>query len=645
MTVRGIDLGGEPGVPAALTRASALYDAGATPLATLQEGMKGLLLIKLAPRLTRGLVKPGFVVVFVPELWLRAAATDTAKLRLTVGGRSTGDPEDAALVHTTFREAGQPFDVAMARRSVQGAAVVMPWIILAAGLVLAALAGALGVNAAKRARAQDELDRIFTLSLDLIAVADFDGHITHVNPAVEHILGYTEEEFRARPYLDLVHPDDRERTAAEAAAIGRGKTTLAFENRYVRKDGSYRVLEWTSTPVVEDGLMYAVARDVTERREAEAELGRLADEQAALRRVATLVARGVPAAEVFSAVAEEVRRLLDAEATWIARLASDGTMAIVASSGTVTDEVPVGTRLKLEPEMALTRVVRTGRSARVDDYDHAPESLSRRARRVGIGCTVAVPIVVEGSLWGSIAAGTERERFPDDAEQRMEEFTELAATAIANAESRSELAASRARVVAASDEARRRIERDLHDGTQQRLVSLALALRAAEADVPPELDELRVELSRTANGLADAVEDLQEISRGIHPAILAEGGLAAALRGVARRSAVPVELDVRTDDRRLPERVEVAAYYVVSEALANAAKHAHASVVRVDVAADASTLGLVIRDDGVGGADLTRGSGLVGLSDRVAALGGRLVIASPAGLGTMLHVTIPIDGG
>jgi PAS domain S-box-containing protein len=612
--------------------------------------MKGLFLIKLAPRLTDGVVKPGFVVVFLSELWLRAAATSTAAmLQLTTGGHSpaptAGDPEGEAVVHNSFTEAGQRFDIAMPRGSVAGAAAVLPWIILAAGLILATLAGALGRNAARRARAQDELDRIFSLSGDLIAVADFDGHFMRVNPAVEQILGYTEEEFLARPYLDLVHPDDRARTAEAAAAVGEGEPIRAFENRYLRKDGSTRVLEWTSRPVVEDGVMYGVARDVTERREAETKLTRLADEQAALRRVATLVARGVPAAEVFSAVAEEVGQLLDAEATSIGRLASDGTMAIVASSGSARNEIPVGTRLKLEPYMALSRVVRTGRAARVDDYSQGPELLSQRVQRLGIRSTVAVPIVVEGSLWGSIAAGTERERFPDDADQRMEEFTELAATAIANAESRSELAASRARVVAASDEARRRIERDLHDGTQQRLVSLALALRAAEAGVPPGLDELRGELSRTATGLADAVEDLQEISRGIHPAILAEGGLGKALRGLARRSAVPVELDVRTGDRRLPEPVEVAAYYVVSEALANAAKHAHASVVRVDVDADASTLGLVIRDDGVGGAGFTGGSGLVGLSDRVEALGGKLVIASPAGTGTVLYVTIPIDGG
>jgi PAS domain S-box-containing protein len=642
MAVPGIDLRGEPGVPAALARASTLYDAGATPLITLRDGTQGLFLIRLAPRLVEGVVTPGFVVVFASELWLRAAATDTSTLQLTTGAAFSGARSGANAVHTTFTEAGQRFDVAVARRSVQGAAAVLPWIILAAGLVLAAFAGALGVNAARRARAQDELDRIFTLTPDLIAVADFDGRFTRVNPAVEQVLGYTEEEFLAQPYLDLVHPDDRERTAAEGAAISRGKRALTFENRFRRKDGSHRVLEWTSTPVLEDRLMYGVGRDVTERREAEAELTRLASEQAALRRVATLVARGVPAAEVFSAVAEEVERLLDAQATTIGRLEPDGTMAIVASSGTARDELPTGSHLKLDASVVKARVVRADGSTRADGDSQASELLGRRVRRLGIHCTVAAPIIVEGSLWGAIAAGTERDQFPAEAEQRMAQFTELAATAIANAESRSELTASRARIVAASDETRQQIERDLHDGTQQRLVSLALTLRAAEAKVPDGLDELRDDLSRTANGLAAAVEDLQEISRGIHPAILARGGLGPALKALARRSAVPVEADVRLDDGRRPRHAEVAAYYVVSEALTNAAKHAHASVVRVLVDADDSALRVVIEDDGVGGADPARGSGLIGLSDRVAALGGTLEITSPVGLGTALRATIPI---
>jgi signal transduction histidine kinase len=231
-----------------------------------------------------------------------------------------------------------------------------------------------------------------------------------------------------------------------------------------------------------------------------------------------------------------------------------------------------------------------------------------------------------------------------DTESQIAEFTELVATAVANAESRSELRASRARVVAAADETRRRIERDLHDGTQQHLVSLALELRAAAAAVPRDLDELAAQLSRTAKGLADAADDLREISRGIHPAILSKGGLGPALRTLARRSAVPVELDLRTD-RRLAEPVEVAAYYVVSEALTNAARHASASMVHIDLEADGSIVLLSIHDDGVGGADPGRGSGLIGLRDRIEALGGKIELASPAGGGTSLFARIPIEGG
>jgi signal transduction histidine kinase len=206
-----------------------------------------------------------------------------------------------------------------------------------------------------------------------------------------------------------------------------------------------------------------------------------------------------------------------------------------------------------------------------------------------------------------------------------------------------ELAASRARIVAAADETRRQIERDLHDGTQQRLVSLGLALRAAEANVPPGLVDLRADLLRTASGLSEAVEDLQEISRGIHPAILSRGGLAPALETLAGRAAVPVELEARLHGE-LPESVEVAAYYVVSEALTNAAKHAQASVVQVEVANDDSVVELAIRDDGVGGAEPARGSGLIGLRDRVEALGGSIEITSTPAFGTSLLARIPTDG-
>jgi signal transduction histidine kinase len=208
--------------------------------------------------------------------------------------------------------------------------------------------------------------------------------------------------------------------------------------------------------------------------------------------------------------------------------------------------------------------------------------------------------------------------------------------------SRAELTASRARIVTAADQTRRRIERDLHDGVQQRLVSLALDQRQAEAMVPAELPDLRAQLSRVADGLAGAMEELQEISRGIHPAVLARGGLTTALRTLARRSAVPVLLEVRAETA-LPEPVEVAAYYIVSEALTNTAKHARASVVHVSVEAHGGVLALSISDDGRGGADPGRGSGLIGLTDRVDALGGTIEVASPSGEGTTLLVTLPIE--
>jgi PAS domain S-box-containing protein len=517
----------------------------------------------------------------------------------------------------------------------------MPWIILAGGLVLAALAGALGFNAIRRARAQDELDRIFTLSSDLITVADFDGHFTRVNPAAEQILGYTEEELVARPYLDLVHPDDRERTVAEAAAISRGKATMSFENRFVRKDGSYKVLEWTTTPVIEDGLMYAVARDVTERRQAEAELERLADEQAALRRVATLVVRGVPAAEIFSAVAEELERLFEAQATIIARRGPDGMMTIVASSGSARDNMPTGSRLTLESDMVFARVIRTGRSARVDDYSHASGFLGQVTQQTAIRCTVAVPIIVEGSLWGAMGAGTERRQFPPDTEQRMAAFTELVGTSISNIQARSDLAASRARIVAAADEERRRVVRDLHDGAQQRLVHTIITLKLAHRALQPNRERGSELVSEALEQAERANVELRELAHGILPDVLTRGGLPAAVDGLASRMPVPVEVTVAVD--RLPTPVEATAYFIVAEALTNVAKHARATAATVRAHVEDGILELEVRDDGVGGA-LPDGSGLVGLADRLAVLDGQLRVDSPIGGGTLVTADIPLPG-
>jgi signal transduction histidine kinase len=375
------------------------------------------------------------------------------------------------------------------------------------------------------------------------------------------------------------------------------------------------------------------------------EVHRVAAEQAALRRVATLVARGVAPPAVFSAVASETGRLLDAEAIHVAQFEPDGTVTVAGSwarPGTQGLAVPAGSRLSTGEDTVAGRVQRTGQPARVSGYDDADGDIPAWAQEHGIHSSVGGPIVVEGRLWGVVAVSSAAEaQHPADTEKRLLAFTELAAMAVANAESRAQLAASRARVVATADETRRRIERDLHDGTQQRLISLALELRAAEAQTPPEQKNLVEQWSRTADGLGDVIDELREMTRGLHPAVLERGGLGPALRGLARRAAVPVELDVGVSGR-LPERVEVAAYYVVSEALANAAKHARASFVEVDVALGDGVLRLLVKDDGVGGAQMSGGSGLIGLSDRVEALGGRIDLTSPSGGGTTLLVTIPV---
>jgi len=370
-----------------------------------------------------------------------------------------------------------------------------------------------------------------------------------------------------------------------------------------------------------------------------AALARLAEEQAALRRVATLVARGAAPEQVFAAVTEEYARLVPVDAAAMARLEPDGTLLYVASWGRAVDFLPVGSRRTPDGKNIATAVLETGRPVRVESQAGATGSLADLVREMGIGSLVATPVVVEGRVWGEMGAGsTGEEPLPPDAEARLASFTELVATAIANADSRAQLMASRARIVAAADETRRRIERDLHDGTQQQLVTLMLDLSQVQAGAPPELEG---GLSRIAERVTGVLDQVREISRGIHPAILSEGGLTPALNALARRSAVPVELDLRTG-RRLPDQVEVAAYYAVSEALANAAKHAHASAVHIELDAPGATLRLAIRDDGIGGADPARGSGLTGLRDRIEAVGGTFDVTSPADGGTTLLIEIPV---
>ena len=376
--------------------------------------------------------------------------------------------------------------------------------------------------------------------------------------------------------------------------------------------------------------------------EAEQRLRELADTQASLRRLAMLVARGESPGAVFAAVTRETLRHFGIDTARMIRFELDGTATLVANEGTTAPHVRVGRRWEGYPATGLTAtVLRTGRAARVDDYGDIPGGEPYLAE--GLRSAVAMPVHVQGRLWGMIAVGSGQGPLPPDTEQRMTEFTELVATAVANAQSRAELMTSRARIVAASDEARRRIERDLHDGAQQRLLTLALKLRMA-AGPSTEPGELRTEVADAAAELMGVIDELREISRGIHPAILSKAGLRPALRALGRRSVVPVELNVQVDSR-FSEPVEVGIYYVVSEMLTNAEKHARASVIEVSADAADGVLRVRVRDDGIGGADPVRGSGLLGLKDRIEALGGTFSVHSPVGGGTTVTCEVPVTTG
>jgi signal transduction histidine kinase len=374
--------------------------------------------------------------------------------------------------------------------------------------------------------------------------------------------------------------------------------------------------------LVMSALVGAVAARVRRRTTAlEEARGVLADEQAALRRVATRVARGVPPGEILAVVAEEIGRVLEIENTSVVRYESDATASVVAIRGDARLS-PVGSNWTLEGESVLAQVFRTGRSARMDGYNHLSGAIADLARRLGRNSAVAAPIVIDGRLWGAALASAS-DPLPDAVEGRIANFADLIATAISNAETR------------------RRLERDLHDGIQQRLVSLALKARVTATATPGPSREIQAELSLLAEGLVAVLEELREFSQGIHPAVLSEAGLAPALKELARRSAVPIALDLNCDSR-LAESVEAAAYYVASEALTNAVKHAQASIVELRMDCRDDALVLSVCDDGIGGADPSRGSGITGLTDRVEALGGRISLVSPPGYGTTLRLQLPV---
>ena len=514
----------------------------------------------------------------------------------------------------------------------------------------------MGSEPASVPQSQSELEEFFDLALDLMVIAGFDGSIRRVNAAYERTLGYPVRELLSRPFLDTVHPEDvpRVRDAFGELVDSDHDDVIGFENRVICGDGSVRWLQWNTRTVPERSIVFAVGRDVTDRRRADAELhevqrtveasrdelARLAEEHAALRRVATLVAHGAPPEELFTAVVGEAERLFPGASASLARYESGDTVTVVAISEGLADSFPVGSRWPLGGKNVSTMVFETGRPARTDRYGNDSGRLGTAVGERGPDSAVGVPVVVEGRRWGLMGLGTTEHRLPPDSEAQLASFTELVATAIANAEAQKDLTASRARIVAATDEERRHVVRDLHDGAQQRLVHTIITLKLArralenrEADTPALLTEALDNAERTR-------DELRELAHGILPEVLTRDGLGAGVDTLASRMPVPVAIDVSVG--RLPAAVEATAYFLVSEALTNVAKHARAAHAEVTARIVDGTLAVHVRDDGIGGAQ-PDGSGLLGLADRLAALDGQLRVQSPTDCGTLITAAIPID--
>jgi PAS domain S-box-containing protein len=605
----GVDVSGLRALSATLRDPTGIFAGTAAPIGSLG-GRRGFFLVQ-GGRFGRGPGSTGFLVVFVPSGWLGLSlAEDIRRIAVSLDGRRLeGELHTAPDAGESFEGLTRHWRVDVGLESATALQTALPWFAALWPAGTALIVYLVGRGILRRRRAERLVDDIFDLSLDLLCVAGLDGWFKRVNPAFEQTLGYTARELLSRPLLEFVHPEDRQATHDAVAALEGGAELGRFENRYLRSDGDVRWLQWSARALPERGLIYAAARDVTDNRV-------LANEQAALRRVATLVAEGHDPADLFEAVAVEVGQLLDADATRLLRYAHDGTASVVAGYGASDPAFDVGARLTVDRSQSLLEAA--------------------------AGAAVAAPVVVSGRTWGVIlAAFANRDAVRADTEARMAQFTELVATAVANAQSSAELTASRRRIVETADETRRRIERDLHDGAQQRLVYTIVTLKLARGKLE---DGGGPAAELVGEGLAhaeQAIAEIRELARGIHPAILTDRGLVDALEALSKRSPVPVTLEAHLD-RRLPAPVEVTVYYVVSEALTNAAKHAQAMRVQVILGERDGELRLRISDDGVGGADLSAGSGLVGLRDRVEAGGGTLRVESPAGRGTRLDVVLPL---
>jgi signal transduction histidine kinase len=514
-------------------------------------------------------------------------------------------------------------------------------VFLPVALLANLLAGQARLRAEEAEQRRREADLAATLARVMLRAGDLPRALDDAGRRMAQVLGL--------PFTRLRLGEAPAEVGTSTFALRDGEQVTGTLSAPAILDASSRRRLERMIPAVEALLAAACEREHKLRaaqHEVElshAQVSALARQQTALRRVATLVARGADTTAVYPAAVVELAHGLAAQHVTLISYQGDERCTVLAAyeDRLGVGYFSVGESFSLEGDSIAVTVHRTGKAARIDDYVDADGPIVNRLRSMGLRSGAGVPVVVDGQVRGALIIGSALpEPMPADTEPRIGDFADLVATAISNAETRSELTASRARIVAASDQARRRFERDLHDGAQQRIVSLGLELRTLQSSIPAEDTALLDGLTHAVDGLGGLYTDLQELSRGLHPAILSKGGLAPAIKTLARRSSVPVRLELDID-RRLPESVEVAAYYVVAEALTNTAKYADANEVDVRVTARSHELYLSVSDDGVGGAVAGTGSGLIGLKDRVEALLGRLRIASPPGGGTTLTATIP----
>jgi PAS domain S-box-containing protein len=508
----------------------------------------------------------------------------------------------------------------------------------------------------------DEFAKVLTeTTMSLVCVLDQDGRILFFNDACERVTGFTRDEVIGGDARDFVIPPEEAEAFGEVLAyVWATGLSSPQVGHWLAKDGERKLIAWSNRlmPSADGGaaLLVTAGIDLSASTPSAAEeeafggdpearlaqVGRLAQEQRALRRVATLVASEASPERVFTAVSEECARVLEVNASAVFRFEGDDTATIVGrhSRQEAGDAFTLGLRLPADDDTGIGQVLRTGAPARIHDYTERPGEIADNMRRMNYRSSVSAPIVVAGIIWGAVGIAS-AEPLPADTEARLGAFCELVSLAVASAQAREDLSASRARLVKAGDEQRKKLERNLHDGAQQRLVSLALTIRLARRQLESNAEAAAASLEGAAKELDLALQELRELARGLHPAALTEQGLGPALAGVAER--LPIEVDMSAPTERLPENIEATAYYIVSEALTNVAKHAQATKARVDMTLAGEVLKFEITDDGRGGADPSAGSGILGLRDRAEAVGGTLFVISPPGKGTVVTAQIPFS--